>query len=147
MRYFAAMALPFLAGCAVMEQMELPGNRDTGAETEVSAPPPPADARSVEEFDTTSAAERKVAASAGTGGTRLGRTVASLGDPSRPGFWIETPLVTEERAGRLEYPLKGTRVEVTLLPAEGGSSRVSLAALRLLDAPLADLSELDVFAN
>ena len=73
--------------------------------------------------------------------------MASLGDPAQPGFWMTTPLVTSERPGRLEYPLKGTSVEVTLIPSEAGSSRVSLAALRLLEAPLADLSELDVFAN
>ena len=112
-----------------------------------TAPPPPPDARTVEDFDTTSQADRVAATSTSTGGTALGRTVASLGDPGRPGFWIMTPLVSSEQPGRLEYPLKGTSVEVTLIPTEGASSRVSLAALRLLEAPLADLSELDVFAR
>ena len=146
MKYIGLVTITALAGCAVVEQIETgaPGAEDNSA---VSATAPPEDARTVEEFDTSSAAERAAAVASGNGGTRLGRTIASLGDPSQPGFWMTTSLVTVERPGRIEYPQKGTRVDVTLIPSEGGSSRVSLAALRLLEAPLADLSELDVFAN
>ena len=136
------------SGCAVIEQIERPNDASSAGDTQAtSAPPPPASARTVEDFDTTTRAERVAATTTDTGGRRLGRTVASLGDPTRPGFWIMTPLVDAEGAGRLEYPAKGTSVEVTLLPAEGGSSRVSLAALRLLEAPLTDLAELEVFAK
>ena len=146
MRYLGLASLVVFAGCAVVEQIETgPRAGDEAAGT--SAPPPPENARTVEDFDTTSAAERTAAAATGDGGALLGRTVASLGDPAKPGFWMTTPLVTFERPGRIEYPQKGTKVEVTLIPSDGASSRVSLAALRLLDAPLADLSELDVFAN
>jgi hypothetical protein len=80
-------------------------------------------------------------------GRSLGTAIASLGDPSLPGFWMMTALVAEETQGRIEFPEKGTSAEVTLIPSDGGSARVSLAALRLLEAPLADLSELAVFAN
>ena len=89
-----------------------------------------------------------MAAAAGApGGRLLGTTVASLGDPTRAGFWIETSLVSERRTGRLVYSATGKSAEVELIPAGGGSSRVSLAALRLLEAPLTDLPVLQVYAN
>jgi hypothetical protein len=109
--------------------------------------PPPADARSVEDFDTTTEEQRLAAAAPSSGGQLLGMTVASLGDPSRPGFWIETELVTAAGKGRLVYPVNGKTVEVDLLPSATGSSRVSLAAFRLLEAPLTDLPVLEVYAN
>ncbi len=146
MKYVSCLFVLLLAGCAVIEQLERPDG--DGAEPTTGAlDAPPEDARTVEEFDITSKAERQAAANTAGGGRKLGRTVASLGDPTMPGFWIMTPLVSEESAGRLEFPEKGTRVDVTLLPSQGGSARVSLAALRLLQAPLADLSEIDVFIN
>lgn len=146
MRYAALALLPLIAGCAVVDQMERPTDPDS-APGATTAPAPPRTARTVEDFDTTSAAAREAAATTSTGGTRLGTTIASLGDPARPGFWMMTSLVSAETQGRLEFPAKGTSAEVTLIPSDGGSARVSLAALRLLDAPLADLSELVVFAN
>lgn len=111
---------------------------------------PPPEARTVEEYDTTSAAERaEAAAPAESGdGTLLGTTVASLGAAADPGFWAETPLVTSVREGRLVYPETGRSVRVELRPsggAPGSGTRVSLPALRLLDAPLTALPELEVF--
>lgn len=116
-----------------------------------SAPPPPEDAVTVEAFDTTTEAERVAAAAApDTGGEReLGRTIASLGDPTDPGFWAKTPLVDEVQPGRLDYPETGKSVLVELRPLEaapGSGSQVSLPALRLLEAPLTALPELIVFA-
>ena len=105
------------------------------------APPPSRSARTVEQFDTTTD-EQKAKAASVSGGTSLGTTVASLGDPASPGFWIETPLVTEAGRGRVVY--NGRSVEVDLRP--GASSRVSLGALRVLGAPLTDLAEVEVFA-
>lgn len=114
---------------------------------ELAAPPPPETARTVEQFDTTTE-EQRVAAAAGTpGGDLLGTTVASLGDPSRAGFWIETPLVSARGTGRLVYPATGKSADVELIPIEGGGSRVSLAAWRLLEAPLTDLPVLEVYEN
>lgn len=111
---------------------------------------PPEDARTVEEFDTTSAEEREAAvvqASAG-GGALLGSTIAALGDPTDPGLWARTPLVEDVTQGRLEYPALGTSVAVELRPLSGdpgAGTQVSLAAFRLLQAPLADLVELQVY--
>ncbi|MXW86967.1 MAG: hypothetical protein F4103_17635 [Boseongicola sp. SB0673_bin_14] len=129
-----------ISGCAQFEQVELRTPRLATSPLEPSA------ARTVEELDTTTAAERDAAVATGPAGRLLGRTVASLGDPTAPGFWIETPLVATERPGRLVYPANGNSVEITLIPSEGGSSRVSLAAMRLLEAPLAGLPTLEVHA-
>lgn len=108
---------------------------------------PDEDARTVEEFDTTSAEQREEAAAVGAGGNALGTTVASLGDAGQPGFWLETPLVDAPATGRVRNPETGRTVQVDLRPIEGGSSRISLAALRLLEAPLTELVTLEVFRN
>lgn len=135
-----------LAGCgefAAMQTEPVP----EAAVAEGAVPRPPENARSVEEFDTTTEEQRIAAAAPAAGGRLLGTTVASLGDPSRPGFWVETPLAKAPGSGRLVYPANGRAVEVELLPLESGSSRVSLAAFRLLEAPLTDLPVLEVYAN
>jgi uncharacterized lipoprotein YajG len=90
---------------------------------------PPAGATTVEDFDTS--------------------TVASLGNPSRPGFWLETPLVSVPTKGRMLYLATGKSVVVDLIPTDDatGGSRISLAALRLLGAALTGLPELIVYAG
>ena len=77
--------------------------------------PVSAAARTVEEFDTTTAAERAEAA-AGTGATEadLGVTIASLGAAAEPGFWLKTPLVDAPAKGRVVYPATGQSVDVDL---------------------------------
>lgn len=111
----------------------------------------PADARTADEFDTTSAEERQraVAEAAGSGGeTALGITIASLGAVGEPGIWLKTPLVDAPAKGRVEYPEKGTAVAVDLVPldaAPGAGSQISLAAMRLIEADLTALPELRVF--
>lgn len=132
-----------LTGTAVEDRPEaLPVTNEA-----LAAPPPPREARTIEQFDTTTAEQRAAAAAPAAGGRLLGTTVASLGDPARPGFWIMTALAETTGAGRLVYPATGKSVEVELLPLESGSSRVSLAALRVLEAPLTDLPTLEVYAN
>lgn len=116
------------------------------------APPPPRGARTADEFDTTTAEQRAQAQSATPDATetRLGETVASLGDPTQTGFWIKTPLTRTAGPGRIENPATGKSAKVDLIPLDGpesGGSQVSLAALRLLDAPLTDLPTLVVYAN
>lgn len=77
----------------------------------------------------------------------LGRTIGSIGDPSEPGLWAATPLVTVERAGRLELQ-GGKGVNVTLYPngqPEGSGTQVSLGALQALGVSLTELPELLVF--
>lgn len=125
----------------------LPEGADPTPGTDAAAPPP--SAVTVEQFDTTSAAERVAAAEVPTGAPEepLGTTIASLGDPSLPGFWAETPLVSEVRQGRLTYGATGKSVQVELRPsgeAAGSGTRVSLPAMRVLEAPLTALPELSV---
>lgn len=110
--------------------------------------PVPATARTAEQFDTTTQAERVQAASAPPRAARtLGTTIASLGDPTQPGFWLKTPLVSAEQKGRIQHA-NGASVAVTLIPIDGpatAGSRISLPALRLLGVPLTSLPEVKVF--
>ncbi len=128
-----------------------PDTLDTTARP--APPPPPPQARTAEQFDTTTAAERAEAASAPeepAGERRLGQTVASLGDVARPGFWLETPLVSTATTGRVVYPATGKSAQVDLIPIDGpptAGSRISLAAMRLIEAPLTDLPTIDVFTG
>ena len=113
----------------------------------------PGDRRTAEDFDTTTERERVVAVAAAAQKAEeqpLGATIASLGDATSPGLWLETPLVARERPGRLSHAAAGTSVLVELRPsggAAGSGSRASLAALRLLEAPLAGLTEIEVFGR
>ena len=149
MRVFALIALVGVAGCAELglQTEPVPTETEVAAAGPLSAPPPPRTARSVEDFDTTTAAQRQAAAASASGGRLLGTTVASLGNAADPGFWIETPLANGPGTGRLVNPATGKSVEVELRPIPEGSSRVSLAALRVLEAPLTDLATLEVYAN
>lgn len=130
------------------------GNRPVArpAGGQAMMPKPIKTATTVEQFDTTTSAQRAEAVEAApVGGERkLGLTVGSLGNPAEPGFWLKTPLVSVASKGRVEYPANGKSVAVDLIPIEGAKtagSRVSLAALRLLEAPLAGLPELIVFSE
>jgi len=118
---------------------------------EAGADAPPAGANTVEALDTSSAAERAAALAAGepAAETRLGTTIATLGNPADPGFWLQTPLVDRVRQGRVESANGGT-VKLELRPIEsapGAGSRISLAALRLLNVGLTGLHELMVYAD
>jgi hypothetical protein len=109
-------------------------------------PPPPVAARTVEEFDTTTAEDRAAAVATPVGQQALGTTIASLGAPTEPGIWLRTGLVTELVQGRVEY--QGKSVNVELRPSGGepsAGSQISLAAMRLVGAPLTGLPELTVF--
>jgi len=111
---------------------------------------PGAGAVTAEQFDTTTPEQRAAAAAAPAGGALIGRTVATLGNPADPGFWLETPLVDTPRQGRVTAVSSGKSVQVELRPtggAEGSGSRISLPALRLLEVGLTGLHELDVFAG
>ena len=114
------------------------------------APSPRPTARATPaQLDTTTAQQRSAAASPATRTeTRLGTTVASLGDPSRGGFWIRTPLVSEPGQGRLRNPANGKTAQVELLPLAApasAGSQVSLSALQLLGVSLTDLPRLEVY--
>lgn len=100
-------------------------------------------------LDTATTADIRAASRPSAGGASLGSTVASLGDPTKPGLWLETPLVQQQRMGRIEAS-DGTALTVTLLPIPGSAtsgSRISLSAMRGLGVPLTDLPKLKVFAG
>lgn len=152
------LALP-LAGCAQIglpphegapRPVAAPSPAPTAVTPAAIAPPPAAGARTVDQFDTTTPEQRAAAAAAGNGGGRLlGETVAALGDPADPGFWLVTPLVESPARGRIVAVETGKAAEVELRPsggAAGSGSEVSLAALRLLGVPLTALPVLRVFA-
>lgn len=74
-------------------------------------------------------------------------TVASLGDPAKPGMWLETPIVQVERQGRITVKATGRSAEVTLIPIEGeetAGSRLSVSGFQAVGASLTDLVELTV---
>ncbi len=90
---------------------------------------------------------RQPVASAPAGAQALGTTIATLGSPAEAGIWLKTPLVTQLRQGRVEY--QGKSINIELRPsggAAGSGSQISLAAMRLIEAPLTSLPELTVFA-
>ncbi|MCB4454664.1 hypothetical protein [Leisingera sp. McT4-56] len=73
-------------------------------------------------------------------------TVASLGDPSLPGMWMETPLVAAEQQALIRSS-RNTQAVVTLKPIPGeatGGSRLSIDAMRALGLPLTELAEVQV---
>lgn len=111
-------------------------------------PPPPTTAVTVDQFDTTSEEDRTAATQVDTSvqTQELGVTIASLGPPAEPGIWLKTPLVTALSEGRITY--NDTSINVELRPSGGGpgsGSQISLAAMRLIEAPLTGLPEITVF--
>ena len=131
---------------AVADGQMRPQSRPETLDTSARRPPPTA--RTVEEFDTTTRDEREAAASAPVSAERaLGSTIVSLGDPTRPGFWVETSLVSAPGKGRVVNPDTGQSAQVDLLPADGTGSRMSLAAMRLIGVPLTGLAEVTLFSG
>lgn len=117
----------------------------------VDAPPPPQTARTAEALDTTTQEQRAAAAAPTSADARvLGKTVVSLGSPTEPGFWLKTPLVRTDTAGKVTHLGTGKSASVMLLPIEGeasAGSRMSLPAMRLIGASLTELTEVEVSAN
>ena len=120
-------------------------------EARPEAPAPAAGARTADQFDTASAEDRSAASAApSVQGEMLGSTVASLGDPSQPGFRLETPLVSAPATGRVLHPGTNKWARVDLRPIDGpasGGSRISLSAMRVLGADLTDLPTVEVYAG
>jgi len=115
-----------LAGCAALVPPDAP------------APPQPAEATAPEPEPAPESVRRLP-----------GTTIASLGDATRPGLWMRTPLVTGERRGRVTDPATGRSVVLDLIPLDadpGAGSRLSLAAYQSLNLPLTALPELRVEA-
>ncbi len=94
------------------------------------------------------AAEPVVPDSPTEGNTLIGRTVAALGLLERSGFWLQTPLVSEESTGFVVNPANNKRIAVTLIPKDGpvgGGSQMSLAAMTELGAEITDLINVEVY--
>ncbi len=113
-------------------------------------PAPPQNAVTVEQFDTTSQEERDAAVVVAepAGEQALGTTIATLGPPAEPGIWLKTGLVSQLTPGRAEY--QGKTINIELRPSGGSAgsgSQMSLAAMRLIEAPLTSLPEITVFAD
>ena len=159
-------AVALVAGCASPSlQGSMPGaaavpGGDVAASAPVETldptppPPPPPTATTVAEFDTTTAEDRQAAldttAAEPAGEEALGTTIATLGDPADPGIWLKTPLVGELTTGRVVYGATGKSINLELRPSggePGSGSQISLPAMRLLEAPLTGLIELEVFAG
>ncbi|KEP68364.1 D-galactarate dehydratase [Thioclava sp. BHET1] len=151
MRHIVSIAaILALAGCAQLgiggkSQEPAPGTATSQDARPMLKPGP----MSADALDTTTQAQRAAAAQKPSGGeTRLGTTVASLGDPTDAGFWMRTGLVTEKTDGRIVSPATGKSAKVTLIPSgnpASAGSEVSLPALRLLGVPLTDLPDLTVY--
>ncbi|MER5170392.1 hypothetical protein [Thioclava kandeliae] len=109
------------------------------------SPIPQGAAQTAQALDTATADERAAAMAQSSGGTKLGTTVASLGDPTQGGFWLKTSLVKAETKGRVVLS-NGKSAQVTLMPAPAGESQLSLSALRMLDVSLTDLPTLTVYS-
>ncbi len=125
-----------------------PGVTETTLAPATAAPPPPPAARTVEALDTTTPQQRAAAVAPPQAPSKeLGITVVSLGSPTEPGLWLKTPLVKVEAQGRVTNPANGRSSLVTLIPLDGpvtAGSRMSLPALRLIEASLTDLTEVMV---
>lgn len=134
------MALTLMAGCTPMEKIGI----DWPTKKSDRPAPVVQDDPAVEDTDPDDQPATRPDETTGF----LGVTVASLGDPGRDGFWIETPLVSTPGKGRVSYEKSGRTVKVDLIPIEGpatAGSRLSLAAMRLLDAPLTGLPEVKLY--
>lgn len=112
---------------------------------ELQAPPPQAGARTPEALDTTTAAQKAAAtaAPAPAGAASLGKVTVSLGDPTLPGFWLRSSLVSAPTPGMIKTA-GGQTVQVDLLPGEG-AAQLSLAGFRALGLGLTDLPMVDVY--
>jgi len=145
-----------IAGCtsltppAAVDPVVPPVDTPTPTLDTTPPPPPSTSATTVEQFDTTTAEDREEAqvVQASASDASLGTTIASLGSPTEPGIWLKTPLVSTLTEGRIAY--QGKEINVELRPsggAAGSGSQISLAAIRLIEAPLTGLPEIEVFAR
>ncbi|WP_296765847.1 hypothetical protein [Sediminimonas sp.] len=134
-----------LAGCAQLGDLWPLGGRDDGNGV-TTAPPPTADAEPG--ADTTRPESRPGGdgdAATGTNLRSLGTSVATLGDPTRPGQWVETPLARADTRGRVVATGSGAAVDVAVIAAPGaGGSRLSLAAMRAVGADPTALVEIEI---
>lgn len=129
------LALAVLTGCDEIPRVKMPEWGGFGVTP------------STDKVDTEEVAPKQEGMSAPLRG-ELGATVVSLGAAGEPGMWLKTPLVTQTQKGRVYH--NGLWLAVTLIPIEGeagAGSRMSLSAMRALELPLTELTEVRVTAG
>ena len=155
MKHYALILLVLAAGCDRVQSTSdrlFGGSSDKANEaeaTEQAATPEEGEATEVG-AEVEGEAEVVQAAAIAPGWTGARQTVAGLGDPTVGGRWMETPLVSQERNGRVVVRKTGASANITLIPVPGdpgSGSRLSLDAMRALLAPIDELVELDVYSN
>lgn len=154
MKHYALILLVLAAGCDRVQSTTdrlFGGSSDTENATEATEQAAPEDGEATE-VDAAAEEEAEVvqAAAIAPGWTGARQTVAGLGDPTVGGRWMETPLVSQERNGRVVVRKTGAAANITLIPVPGdpgSGSRLSLDAMRALLAPIDELVELDVYSN
>ncbi|WP_050928079.1 hypothetical protein [Aestuariivita boseongensis] len=151
MRYLVIFSVFALAGCDMAR-----GFFGAGEEDAILPAAAPVEATVLDSADAPEAAGEADAAPAVPdamlpppvgGGSVLGNTVVSLGDPAIGGMWLKTPLVTSEQPGQVRW--RGTVVALTLQPLDaevGAGSQISVRAMQALGASLTDLVEVTVEA-
>lgn len=158
-RMISILAVLALAGCANGGLGGLFSGDGPGSGFGRSAPAPgeviteavtgEATAEDIAPADSSTRAAAVAAGDTASGDSVRGFTVASLGDATQPGLWIETPLVERERVVTVVAP-NGTTVEVTARPSggeRGSGSRLSLAAFQALGMDLTSLPTVTVIAD
>lgn len=142
-----------LAGCADLKMPQF-GKRSAAPQSaisdplplptpELSAPPPKPGATTAEALDTTTPEQRAaVTATPAAAGGSLGTVVVTLGDPTTPGFWLRSSLVSAPEPGMIKTA-GGVTVQVDLMPGEG-AAQLSLAAFRAAGLSLTDLPTVEV---
>ncbi|MEY8837441.1 hypothetical protein AB9K41_00205 [Cribrihabitans sp. XS_ASV171] len=153
MRYMILMSLALLAGCETVRDTtgRIFGGGDEPPQEVAPAPEAePVEAAAELPAETAAAGDEQPEPVVNTGWEGARTTVAALGDPTRPGRWMETPVVDVERNGRIVATKTGAMANVTLIPIAGdpgSGSRLSLDAMRELLAPIDELVELEIYAN
>lgn len=148
MRYILCLSFVLIAGCDQIRStkdrlFQKPPAESTVVDSETS----PIQEEPVAE-PTAEASAEPVASNPGWEGSKS--TIAGLGDPTKAGRWMETPIVSSEINGRVVARKTGATAYVTLIPSGGAptsGSHLSLDAMRALLAPLDELVELDVYSN
>ncbi|UWQ36079.1 hypothetical protein K3552_11130 [Leisingera aquaemixtae] len=136
-------SISLLAAC---EGIQLNSSVLNGQDRPAAAEPPDPVLEPVPGIDTAEADPAAPAGSSAPSFRGSATTVASLGDPSVPGMWMETPLVAAEQQALIRTS-RNTEAVVTLKPVPGadtGSSRLSISAMRALGLPLTELAEVQV---
>lgn len=141
----ACSYLPFGLGAPKMQPVSAIDLRPAANPHGGVAPPP--GAITVQALDTTTAGEKAAALAAAPAASSrdLGKTIATLGLATEPGFWLRSGLVTAPGKGHVKTAA-GVSVAVDLLPG-AGAAQLSLAAFRALGLPLAGLAEVQVYAE